>query len=69
MAASGGGLLTIPAIAIEQSDLGEPWDTVAIYLNWTIWLAFLGEALPMLRVVDDRWKWCATTRWRLRSSS
>ncbi len=33
-------LLTIPAIAIEQSDLGEPWDTVAVYLNWTIWLAF-----------------------------
>ncbi len=50
-------LLTIPAIAIEQSDLGEPWDTVATVLNWTIWTAFLLEAVLMLRVVDDRWRW------------
>lgn len=50
-------LLTVPAIAIEQSDAGEPWDTLAVVLNWTIWLAFLGEAVLMLRVVDDRWKW------------
>lgn len=50
-------LLTIPAIAIEQSDVGQPWDTIASVLNWVIWTAFLGEAVLMLRVVDDRWRW------------
>lgn len=50
-------LLTIPAIAIEQSDLGQPWDGIAVTLNWLIWLAFLGEALLMLSVVDDRRQW------------
>ena len=29
-------LLVIPTIAIEQSDPGEPWDTLAVVLNWTI---------------------------------
>ena len=50
-------LLTIPAIAIEQSDVGQPWDTIASVLNWVIWTAFLGEAILMLRLVDDRWRW------------
>lgn len=50
-------LLTIPAIAIEQSDVGQPWDTIASVLNWVIWTAFVGEAILMLRVVDDRWRW------------
>lgn len=50
-------LLTIPAIAIEQSDAGEPWDTFATVLNWIIWTAFLLEAVLMLRAVDDRWRW------------
>lgn len=50
-------LLTIPAIAIEQSNVGEPWDTIATVLNWTIWLAFLAEMALMLSVVDDRWRW------------
>jgi voltage-gated potassium channel len=50
-------LLTIPAIAIEQSDAAQPWDTISTALNWTIWAAFMGEAVLMLRVVDDRWRW------------
>lgn len=50
-------LLTIPAIAIEQSDVGEPWDTLAVVLNWTIWLAFVAEVIVMLRVVPDRAQW------------
>ncbi len=50
-------LLTIPAIAIEQSDVGQPWDTIASVLNWVIWTAFLAEAILMLRLVDDRWRW------------
>lgn len=50
-------LLTIPAIALEQSGVGQPWDTVAVVLNWVIWLAFLVAALVMLAVVPDRWCW------------
>ena len=45
-------LLTIPAIAIEQSDAGQPWDTIAVVMNWVIWLAFLSEVVLMMRVVD-----------------
>ncbi len=50
-------LLTIPAIGIEQSDAGQPWETSATVLNWLVWTAFLLEAVLMLRVVDDRWEW------------
>src|SRR4051794_32112725 len=51
-------LLTIPAIAIEQSSVGQPWDTIATVLNWTIWLAFLAETVLMLGVVvDSRSRW------------
>jgi voltage-gated potassium channel len=50
-------LLTIPAIVIEESDLGEPWDTVGVVLNWVVWSAFLAEVIVMLRLVDDRWRW------------
>jgi voltage-gated potassium channel len=50
-------LLTIPAIAIEQSDAGQPWDTVATVLNWTIWSAFVAEIVLMLRAVDERGRW------------
>ncbi len=50
-------LLTVPAIAIEQSDVGEPWDTIALVLNWTIWLAFVAEVVVMLRVVPDKVRW------------
>jgi len=47
-------LLTIPVIAIEQSSLAEPWDTIAAVLNWTTWLVFLVELAVMLALVDDR---------------
>jgi len=50
-------LLTIPAILIEQSGLGEPWDTVAVALNWLIWLAFVAELVVMLTVSPSRWRW------------
>jgi voltage-gated potassium channel len=50
-------LLTIPAIAIEQSSVGQPWDTIATVLNWTIWLAFVTEIALMLSAVDDRGRW------------
>ncbi len=50
-------LLTIPAIAIEQSNPSDPWRSIAVALNWMIWIAFLAEAVLMLRLADDRWKW------------
>jgi voltage-gated potassium channel len=50
-------VLTIPAIAIEESSLGRPWDTIALVLDWVIWLAFVGEAIAMLAVVENRKRW------------
>jgi voltage-gated potassium channel len=50
-------LLTIPAIALEQSNVGQPWDTLVSVLNWVIWTAFVAEAVLMLSVVDGRWRW------------
>jgi voltage-gated potassium channel len=52
-----GALLTIPLIAIEQSAVGEPWDSIATALNWLTWLAFLAEIVLMLAVVPDRGRW------------
>jgi voltage-gated potassium channel len=50
-------LLTIPILVIQESDFGEPWETVATILNWGTWLVFLGEAVIMLSVVPDRRRW------------
>jgi voltage-gated potassium channel len=50
-------LLVIPVIVIEESPVGEPWDTIAAVLNWLIWLAFLAEAATMLAVVPNRRRW------------
>jgi voltage-gated potassium channel len=50
-------LLTIPAIIIEQSATREPWPTIATVLNWTIWVAFLGEIVVMLAIVPNRGRW------------
>lgn len=50
-------LLVIPVIAVEQSDLREPWPTVAAVTNWLIWLVFLAELVVMLAVAHDRTRW------------
>jgi len=50
-------LLVIPVIAIEQSDVREPWPTIAAVTNWLIWLVFLAEFVVMLAVVPNRWQW------------
>ena len=42
---------------VEQSDVGEPWRTIAGILNWAIWIAFAVELVVMLAVVPDRWRW------------
>jgi voltage-gated potassium channel len=50
-------LLVIPAIAIEQSSAGKPWDTLAIVLNWSIWLAFALELVVMIRAAQRPGRW------------
>jgi voltage-gated potassium channel len=62
-------LLTIPAIAIEQSNAGQPSDAIAKVLNWTIWAAFIAEVVLMLRVVSDRGRWLRDHPLDLASSS
>ena len=50
-------LLVIPLIALEESDLGSPWDAIATALNWITWSAFLTELVVMLTVVPNRGVW------------
>jgi voltage-gated potassium channel len=50
-------LLTIPALAVEQAGAREPWHTIAVVLNWSIWAAFLAEVVLMLRVEENRALW------------
>jgi voltage-gated potassium channel len=50
-------LLVVPAIAIEQSEATGTLNTVAVVINWATWLAFVAEAVLMLSVVDNRWRW------------
>jgi voltage-gated potassium channel len=50
-------LLTVPAIAIEESSVGEPWGDIATGINWMVWVAFAVEAVLMLRSVDSPWEW------------
>jgi voltage-gated potassium channel len=50
-------LLVIPVIAVEQSNAGEPWRSIAGALNWAVWVAFAIELIVMLVVVPDKWGW------------
>lgn len=50
-------LLVIPLIVIEESGLRQPWNAIGVGLNWATWLVFLAEAVVMLSVVPDRWRW------------
>jgi voltage-gated potassium channel len=50
-------LLVIPVIAVEQSNAGEPWRSIAGALNWAVWVAFAIELIVMLVVVPDKWRW------------
>jgi voltage-gated potassium channel len=50
-------LLVIPVIAIEESDVGQRWKTLAEVLNWAIWLAFALELIVMLAVVPSKATW------------
>lgn len=50
-------VLVIPALALEGSNVGEPWATTASALNWLIWIAFLFEFVVMMSVVPNRRVW------------
>lgn len=50
-------LLVIPVIVIEESSLGEPWDTLGVVLNWATWTMFFAEAAVMLSIVPNRRGW------------
>jgi hypothetical protein len=41
-------LLTIPAIAIEESGVGQPWHTIASIFDSIVWTAFFADAALML---------------------
>jgi len=46
--------LTLPTVAITESEPGGLLEDVAIALNWITWTAFLFEFVVMLAVVPDR---------------
>jgi voltage-gated potassium channel len=48
--------LVIPPIVVEQV-AGEPWQSVALVLNWTTWAVFAAELVVMLIFVPKRWRW------------
>lgn len=50
-------LLVVPLILIEEGSYGHSWDSIATALNWGTWLVFVAEAVIMLCVVPDRWRW------------
>jgi voltage-gated potassium channel len=53
-------LVVIPTVIIQESDVGEPWESIANGLNWASWLVFALELVLMLVLVDDRWEWLRT---------
>jgi voltage-gated potassium channel len=50
-------LLTIPALVLEESPIGEPGHTIAVVINWVTWSAFAIELVVMLSVVHHRRRW------------
>jgi voltage-gated potassium channel len=56
-------LLVIPLLVIEDSNLGEPWDTIGVILNWGTWLAFAAELVVMLYVTPRPMEWVKRNPW------
>jgi voltage-gated potassium channel len=50
-------LLTLPTVAIHESQSGTGLDTIAAALNWATWIPFVIEVVVMLAVVPDRRRW------------
>jgi voltage-gated potassium channel len=53
-------LSVIPTILIQESSLGEPWQTIANVMNWTSWSIFVLELVLMLILQPNRWRWLRT---------
>jgi voltage-gated potassium channel len=49
--------LTLPMVAITESQPGGWLEAVAVVLNWVTWTAFATELVVMLAVVPDRRAW------------
>jgi voltage-gated potassium channel len=49
--------LTLPMVAITESETGGWLEALAHVLNWVTWTAFLVELVVMLAVVPDRRAW------------
>ena len=47
-------LLVIPDLVLEEAHVGATGKTIATFLNWATWLAFVVELVAMLAVVRDR---------------
>jgi voltage-gated potassium channel len=50
----------VPAIFIQESSLGEPWQSIANGVNWASWVIFAVEFVAMLVLVDNRGEWLRT---------
>jgi len=50
-------LLTIPIIFIQESNFGQPWQTMGTLLSWGTWLTFATEVTVMLWVVPRKRTW------------
>lgn len=50
-------LLTIPALVLEESPIGEPGHSIALAINWVTWTAFAVELVVMLWIVHARRRW------------
>ena len=50
-------LLVIPAIAIENANVGSSWHEAAVALNWIIWIAFIAEFVALVVTAPRRWQW------------
>jgi voltage-gated potassium channel len=46
--------LTLPSVALSETDVGGALGTIAIALNWGTWIMFAIELVVMLAVVPDR---------------
>ncbi len=55
-------LLTVPVLVLHSMDLPAWADTTVEVLNWAIWLAFVAEALVMIRLSPDDRAWLSNNK-------
>lgn len=49
--------LTLPCVALTETEVGGPLELAAQILNWGTWLVFAAELVIMLALVPDRWRY------------